>query len=341
MTAWSTTIFLGIPWRIDQRIGRIDRWGQASEAVAIYNLISTGTIDADIYERCLLRIGVFERALGANEVILGNITRDITSVAENLSLSTDERHAKLDQLADNSIRLMKEQQDLEIRQTELFGLRVPGDHFKRDVEDASSYWLSAHSLERLVSLYLRIHAGSADLPLFGDGPKRLLRLSRVARASILKDFIDLKRQGTMIAREWEAWLKGNDPYLTVTFDSAYATEDRTVALITPVHPLAVQAARGIESTAPTASLVGIQVTTSVVAAGDYPFAVYQWQYHGIRNDVEFKSITSEPALTIGFVKLLPNAAEFDITPADVPQDRANSRRASTLRVLDRSTKTAR
>ena len=312
-----------IPWnpmRIDQRIGRIDRWGQTSEAVAIYNLITADTIDADIYERCLLRIGVFERALGANEAILGSITRELTSVAKNLALSAVERKAKLDQLADNSIRLVREQQDLEVRQTELFGLHVPSDQFRRDVEDAASYWLSATSLERLVSIYLRDHAVSKDFPLRGDGPKQLLRLSRTARTSILKDYLDMGRNSTTIARDWETWLKGSDPHLTVTFDSAYSSQDRTATLITPVHPLAIQAARRIESTASKAPIVGIQVTTNFVPAAHYPFAIYHWQYHGIRNDVEFQPVTTERALTAVFFELLPDAAELDISPSDVTQE---------------------
>ncbi len=312
-----------IPWnpmRIDQRIGRIDRWGQTSEAVAIYNLITPGTIDADIYERCLLRIGVFERALGANEAILGKMTREITSVAENLSLSAAERQAKLDQLADNSIRLVKEQQDLEIRQTELFGLRVPFDQFKQDVEDASSYWLSAPSLERLVSLYLRTRAGKEDSPLIGNGRKKHLRLSRAARDALLKDFNALESKGTTLAREWEVWLKGNDPHLTATFDSAYAAGDRAAWLITPIHPLALQAARAFGSTGAAVPITGIRVATTAIPAGEYPFAIYQWQYHGIRNDVEFKPVTAEPALTADFFKLMPDASGFDIDPAAVTAD---------------------
>ena len=55
--------------KIEQRIGRIDRRGQKSESVAIINLITPNTVDADIYERCLLRIGVFESALGGSEEI--------------------------------------------------------------------------------------------------------------------------------------------------------------------------------------------------------------------------------------------------------------------------------
>ena len=47
-----------LPWnpmRIEQRIGRIDRRGQTSDVVSIYNLITGGTVDADIYNRCFMR----------------------------------------------------------------------------------------------------------------------------------------------------------------------------------------------------------------------------------------------------------------------------------------------
>ena len=63
-----------LPWnpmRIEQRIGRCDRLGQASEKVYIGNLASVGTIEARILERLYERLQVFERALGELEVILG------------------------------------------------------------------------------------------------------------------------------------------------------------------------------------------------------------------------------------------------------------------------------
>jgi len=303
------------PMRIDQRIGRIDRWGQASEAVAIYNLITPGTIDAEIYERCLLRIGVFEHALGANEAILGEVTRGIKSVAENLSLSPAERQAKLEQLADNSIRLVKEQQDLESRRMELFGLRMPADQFKKDVEkdvaEASSYWLSAASLERLVVEYLQDRAGKEESPLTGDGPKKRLRLAREARETLLKDFKELENRTSPIAREWEIWLKGNEPNLAMTFDSDYAIKDRTICLVTPIHPLAIQAARTVGDACAGTPVVGIRVAFDEVPPEDYPFAIYRWQYHGIREDVEFRPVTTEPALTGAFLQMLPKAEQFE------------------------------
>ena len=316
-----------LPWnpmRIDQRIGRIDRYGQMSEAVAIYNLITPRTVDADIYERCLLRIGVFERALGANEVILGNITRELTSVGENLMLNEEERQAKLDQLADNSIGLVKEQRDLEKGQTELFGLRLPADQFQQDVEDATSYWLNPESIERLVTHYLKYVTEKEEGPILGEGPKKTLRISRVHREALLADFIKLTNRRSTVAREWEMWLKGAKPTLSMTYDSTYAKDDRTVTLITPIHPLALQAAQALEATGRGRPLTGIEVSAPGILPGDYPFAVYQWQFHGIRRDIEFQPVTTQPELTADFFRLLPDARECAVTSDDLSKDDRDS-----------------
>ncbi|MEP6879478.1 MAG: helicase-related protein, partial [Nitrosospira sp.] len=93
-----------LPWnpmRIEQRIGRIDRYGQKSETVAIVNLITPGTVDAEIYERCLWRIGVFQSAIGGNEEILGEITKALHNIAESFDLTAEERKKRLKQLSDN------------------------------------------------------------------------------------------------------------------------------------------------------------------------------------------------------------------------------------------------
>jgi ATP-dependent helicase HepA len=145
-----------LPWnpmRVEQRIGRIDRYGQKSETAAIYNLITPGTVDAEIYERCLFRIGVFRQALGGSEEILGKLTREIHAIAENLELTDEERAARLQQLADNEIRLVRNRPALEEAQTKLFGLTLP----KQDedmVKQASSFWLAPAMLANLVARYL-------------------------------------------------------------------------------------------------------------------------------------------------------------------------------------------
>ena len=85
-----TMINYDLPWnpmRIEQRIGRIDRRGQKSEAVNIYNIITADTVDADIYSRCLMRIGIFERSIGECEEVLGAIGAQIEQIAVSTVLT--------------------------------------------------------------------------------------------------------------------------------------------------------------------------------------------------------------------------------------------------------------
>jgi len=59
------------PMRVEQRIGRVDRLGQAAESVTILNLLHRDTIDDEIYRRLYERLNVCEQALGGFEDVLG------------------------------------------------------------------------------------------------------------------------------------------------------------------------------------------------------------------------------------------------------------------------------
>ncbi len=308
-----------LPWnpmRVEQRIGRIDRNGQQSESVAIVNLITPGTVDADIYERCLLRIGVFENALGGNEEILGDITREIKDIAENYLLGEEDRRAKLQQLADNKIRLIQEQEKLERQQMELFGIRLPEDQMKKEIEDASSFWLSPSSLHRLVTLYLQNICGKEQEFILGEKPLKTLRLSQNARNSLLQDFQRLPRQNTPLYREWESWLKGSEQHLSITFDPSCASQNPKVAFIMPLHPLVKQAAMSLE--AKPRAVTTLRVQTSEVPEGCYEFVIYQWRFHGIREDLVLKPIASAQELIPHLSRLLERAV--DAPPDDLGND---------------------
>ena len=301
-----------LPWnpmRVEQRIGRIDRVGQKSESIAIVNLITPGTVDADIYERCLKRIGVFESAIGSGEEILGDITREIRNIAENYTLSEEERRDKLQQLADNKIRLVQEQEALEQRQMELFGIRLPEDRMKREIEDASSYWLISASIYRLVALYLQQACGRDQEFILGERPLKTLRLSQDAREILLRDLQSLPRQNATAYREWENWLKGADQHLAITFESHCATEHPEAAFVMPLHPLVTQAAAALLTDTDQRAVARLKVQTNEVPAGRYEFVIYQWQFHGIREDQVLKPIASLDVLTPHLDRLLENAVD--------------------------------
>ena len=302
-----------LPWnpmRVEQRIGRIDRNGQKSESVAIINLITPGTVDADIYERCLLRIGVFNSALGGSEEILGEITREIRDIAENFTMSEDDRRAKLQQLADNKIRLIQEQEELEQRQMELFGIRLPEDRMRKEIEDASSFWLSPASVRRMVTLYLQRACGKDQEFILGEKPLKTLRLSQEARSILLRDYQQLSRQNITAYREWENWLKAGNPHLLVTFESDCAMEHPEAAFIMPLHPLVRQAATSFNMKKRVVATLNAQ--SSDVLPGRYEFAIYQWRFHGIKEDLVLRPVASTEAVTLHLSRLLEKATDLSV-----------------------------
>lgn len=307
-----------IPWnpmRIEQRIGRIDRYGQASETVAIYNLVTPGTVDFDIYSRCLLRIGIFERAIGGSEAILGEIATRLQQVAEDFSLTEDERNNRLQQLADNEIREIAETEALEEREAELFGVRVARNRIDDDIAQASSRWLEPSALERLVGIYLERTLEVGRSPILGQGAAKTLRLSAEARRRLIPARTRGMRPG-LAEREWEAWLRGDQATLGLTFERDTANADRSLAFITPVHPLTQAAARGVAAD----EEIHISLAASLpgLSPGEYPFAIYQWQLSGLKEDAMLVPVVADPEMSRIFMDVLSIARDVtDLQPPSI------------------------
>ena len=299
-----------LPWnpmRIEQRIGRIDRYGQKAETVSIVNLVTPGTVDADIYQRCLLRIGVFQHAVGGSEEILGQITRQIHDIAESFTLTEAERAERLQQLADNGIRKVREEQELEDKQSELFGLNLPKQAWREEIEAAETFWLAPSAIQQCVVRYLAARLGAGDTQhIQGDRPVKNLRLAQEARNTLLTDFRALGRKPDMVTRDWERWLKGANPNLAVTFDQGAATDNPKITHLTLLHPLVRQAARYFEIDEPMQCVLEVN---DQLPEGIYRFALYRWAKHGIRPDEELVAIAEDPQVEEKLLELLPLAVE--------------------------------
>lgn len=299
-----------LPWnpmRIEQRIGRIDRYGQKSETVGIFNLITPGTIDAEIYERCLMRIGVFQHAIGGNEEILGSITKELHGIAETFSLSEREKCDRLQQLADNKIRQMEEEQRLEERQGELFGLNVTAASWEEKLEETRSYWLEPQALSIAVSTYLSRRLGKEQEFLLGDKPVKTLRLSHEARVALLDDYRKLNRSNDPQYRAWERWLKGTSPTLLVTFEQEAAVDSNEATLISLGHPLVRQSASYLIEDEPVA--VKLTVVSADLPTGVHPFALYRWTRQGAKHDEELIPIVQNRGVAEVLLDMLPMSVD--------------------------------
>jgi ATP-dependent helicase HepA len=296
-----------LPWnpmRVEQRIGRIDRYGQQSEAIAIYNLITPGTVDAEIYERCLVRIGVFRQSIGGSEEILGVLTKEINNIANNLALTEEERSKQLQQLADNEIREIQEQSKLEEEQSKLFGLSVPNSD-EAKIKEASSIWLSPQYLANMLCKYFESMEIAEIGKIVTSKDVHSLRLSAQIKEKLILDCQSLAMTGKDFSK-WISFLKSDDSYLVATFDPAVATERPDIAFLSINHPLVKQAAKHLEPASQT--IVNVDINSSDIEAGNYKFGIYRWHKVGIKDDFEYKCISTNAYIEARVFNLLPTAS---------------------------------
>lgn len=280
-----------LPWNpqaIEQRIGRIDRNGQKSESVSIINIITAGTIDCDIYDRCLSRIGVFNSSIGDSEEILGDITKEIYDIAQKYVLNPEERRIKLQQLQDNKVRLIQEQQKIEDEKHSFFSLDLSENVMKQELEDATNIHLSADAIYRLVETYLEKRLGETSTYILGEGKLKTLRLNADNRKILYNDFLKLPRQANDVYKTWDQYLNETIPFEKITFDGQFAAENRDVVFIMPTHPLVKQALSCFEDEPVKCT---IKANSTKITAGTYPFVIYEWLYKGVKPDNKLQVIT--------------------------------------------------
>ena len=306
-----------LPWnpmRIEQRIGRLDRHGQESEAIAIVNLVTPDTVDYEIYDRCLLRLGIFEHAVGGNEEILGELGAELRSIGESLSLTQKEVRDRLRQLADNVTRRREEEERIESAQGELFGLGQVVADWRKEVEDAASPWTVPVAIQRCVNQYLRKLLQSPDRDFFGGtGPVMTLRLGADARRELLAHRDVRGRRIDPPFSRWENWLRGNSSRLPVTFQQEVARESDDVVHLDVAHPLVQQAAafltEGGEGVPLGPASVRITARSSTAPLGKHHFAVYRWRKTGVVAKEEFIAVCSSPQTETAVLSLLARAED--------------------------------
>lgn len=306
-----TMINYDLPWnpmRIEQRIGRIDRRGQKSDAVKIYNMIIQDTIDETIYDRCLSKIGVFEASIGDCSEILGDISEQIMKIMFDSNLTEEERQMKIEQMADNDVMKVQEMQRLEQEEKTLYGFDLSKYMMDNDVQNAENAWISPNSLNEMVNVFMDDFLGDGEY-IRGKSEVKTLRLSGEKRQQLLDNLQTVDVVNTNSAfKLWNAYLKSSAPLLKVTFDSTTAKDDRDVTFLTQMHPLVKQAA-AYESTKFPCE-IAISATSEEIAPGDYAFLIYAWNYVGLRPDIKLVAISDDAEVQENVLSIMQYAVDY-------------------------------
>ncbi len=168
-----------LPWNpmvVEQRIGRIDRFGQKSEVVKIYNMVVADSIQEDIYDRLLDRIGIFRQSIGDLEAILDaehggdTIQNAYTKLEKELfsnKLTKTERQRKINDIAQAIANEQQQLQKIEENQTNTLTVDT---YFQNEINRVltTHAYLTENELRAYIELLLEKKLPTCTLVSEGD-----------------------------------------------------------------------------------------------------------------------------------------------------------------------------
>lgn len=275
-----------LPWnpaRIEQRIGRIDRIGQAEPRILIWNLVYENTLDERVHERLLERLNVFRQALGSMEELLGAEVRKLTIELLSHRRTPDDEQRRIDAAAMALENLRRSEEQLNARASQLLG---HGDFIQNKAKAAMDLgrYIRGDDLYHFVKDYLET-AFPGSRVVVNDEPVRkgqveLSTEARVAFSTFLSDARLLGKTSILDNRPRQLW-----------FDNQVGHAARDVEKITQDHPLVrfvaeQQKARSVtQSYFPTSAVQLPASRVPDVAPGTYVYVVMRWTFSGPK-DVE-------------------------------------------------------
>lgn len=300
-----------LPWnpmKVEQRIGRIDRIGQKSKLISVWNLYHKDTIDERIVERLYVRLKIFEQALGGLEVVLGEQIARLTADLLTRELTAEEEARLIEQRALAIEKRKNEEAHLE---EEASGLIAHGGTIMEAIRaaDRANRRVTDQDLYAYVVDYLERHARGHSLREVCTVPREALVRLPGDIAAALSEFVQRRRiEGmTRLAQGIEVHCR---------FQNIVSAREGAVEIISQFHPLvrfiSEELDRRQQGCFPLVA-VRLQGGTAVsdVRKGDFAFVLSRWSFAGVKPDEEIHARVAELANGVE----LSEGTSFDLVNA--------------------------
>jgi superfamily II DNA or RNA helicase len=285
-----------LPWnpmKVEQRIGRIDRIGQQSEKITIWNLFYKDTIDARIYERLFERLGIFEQALGGLEMVIGDEIQKLTTDLMFQKLSNEQQESRIEQTAQALANIKNQEEQLEEQANNLI---AHGEYILNQVKAAKELnrIISAGDLYYFVRDFIIKQYPGCELKQLNENDL-IFDISLSPKAKVdLDDFLKRNRlySQTKLAANQEKWVR-------CIFKNKVAshTSPGMPEIISQFHPLTRFISCAIkqqnESFYPAVSIKLNHINFPELPVGVYVFYVQKWSLEALR-DIERLYFVAKP-----------------------------------------------
>jgi SNF2 family DNA or RNA helicase len=266
------------PMRVEQRIGRIDRFGQKADKIIVANLFIEETIDEEIYDRLYRRIHLVEDGVGALEPILGKEIADIQTAIISGELTEEQKEEQSQRLEKRITEAKFEMEDFEKHRKDL----LSDDYLAKSIskgdfivpEDAINLTEQFLSMREGCN-FVRTEDGRGEMILSGD------------TVSSLEEF--LRRPKNEEGYNELRALLVPDSSIKVVFDGSIADEFHNHVFLSPTGYWArfliskLEEERKISKT----FSFGVKPSKIGIREGEYIVFLFEVRLEGIRTEIKF------------------------------------------------------
>ncbi len=261
----NTMVNYDLPWNpmvVEQRIGRIDRFGQESPKVNINNIIVEQSILEDIYARLLTRIGIFRESIGDLEAILDTemLLEDGRNITIQDALKFMERDYYSDKLTPEEVKRKEreieqaiENEKLNLHKIEegLTNALTNDSYFQEEIKkiEKNNAYVTSHELLLFVQQIIKEQLTTCELAASSKKGVYVLHVPKSdprAVVSFLEQYQPADTDNKKLFRRYLTRIDGEND-LEMTFDQDLAFKDKSLTFINIYHPIIQAGVRMFEA----------------------------------------------------------------------------------------------
>ena len=261
----NTIVNYDLPWNpmvVEQRIGRIDRFGQESPIVNINNIVVKDSILENIYARLLTRIGIFRESIGDLEAILDSEMR--LESGKRITIQDALKNMERDFYSDKLTPKEVERKEMEIQraiENEKLNLQkieegltntLTNDSYFRDEINKivnNNAYVTSHELFQFVQQIIKEHLTTCELTASSASGVYILRIPK-SDPKTVKRFLELYQPIDNDSKKlFRKYLQEIDEKLELkmTFDQELAFKEKSLTYINIYHPIISAGVKMFES----------------------------------------------------------------------------------------------
>ena len=243
-----------LPWNpmvVEQRIGRIDRFGQESPKVNIFNIVVMDTIVEDIFSRLLDRIGIFRSSIGDLEAILDKeLEQDGKKLTIKEALKSIEKDYYSEKLTKEEAEkkrinieqaIENEKKTLEELEKGLTNTLTNDYYFQNEINkiNNNNAYVTSNELHKFIVQLIKDCLTTCSLEESDEKGIYILHIPKSdpnALRRLLNDNTPSDEDSKQLFASFLSDI-GNSLDLKMTFDQDIAFKDKSISFINIYHPI--------------------------------------------------------------------------------------------------------